>query len=171
MEYIIHNGTFIPCDSEELMHYGVKGMRWGVRRNTRLLSSSNSAKREKAVAKLQKHRDKGSAAIAKLQKKGVKLEKKQEKRIIKDETKAAKINQKAAKLERKAYGRFTSDDKAMERLQKSEFLKSKANALTARANSAKAKVNKNKAMISAFEREVNNIDKAMAENGRKYING
>jgi hypothetical protein len=26
-------------------------------------------------------------------------------------------------------------------------------------------------MISAFEREVSNIDKAMAENGRKYING
>lgn len=171
MEYIIRNGTFVPTESNELMHYGVRGMRWGVRRNTKRLSSDNSAKREKAVAKLQKHRDKGSAAIAKLQKKGVKLEKKHEKRIIKDETKAAKINSKAAKLERKAYGRFTSNDKAMERLQKSEFLKSKANALTARANSAKAKVNKNNAMISAFEREVKNIDNAMVGYGRKYING
>lgn len=171
MEYIIHNGTFIPCDSEELMHYGVKGMRWGVRRNTRLLSSSNSAKREKAVAKLQKHRDKGSVAIAKLQKKGVKLEKKHEKRIIKDETKAAKLNSKAARLERKAYGMFVSESKAAKRLGKARILETKANALTARANEAKSKINKNNAMISAFEREVRNIDSAMVDYGRKYVNG
>lgn len=171
MEYIIHNGTFVPAESDELMHYGVRGMRWGVRRNTRLLKSADSAKREKAVAKLQKHREKGSAAIAKLQKKGVKLEKQHEQRIIKDEAKAAKLNSKAARLERKAYGMFVSESKAAKRLGKARILETKAKSLTARANEAKAKINKNKAMISAFEREVGNIDKAMAEQGRKYING
>lgn len=170
--YIISNGTFYDCGSDdELAHYGVLGMKWGVRRNTRRLSSSDSATRAKAAGALRKSRDKGSAQIAKLKKKGVKLEEKHEQHIIKSETKAAKLNAKAAKQRRKAYGLFTSSGKTAKRLGKAQLYETKANALTAKANEAKAKINKNNAMIKAFEREISNIDTALADRGRKYING
>lgn len=169
MKYIIGpNGSFVSED--ELYHYGVKGMRWGVRRNTKLLNSSDSAKRAKAASALKKHREKGTAEIAKLKKKGVKLEKAYEEKIIKNENRAAKLNSKAASKRRRAYGLFVSGDKAKDYIAEAEFLETKANYLTAKANEAKAKINKNKAMVSAFEREVGNIDTAFANVGRKYVN-
>lgn len=174
MNYIISNGTFYECrtgSSDELIHYGVRGMRWGVRRNTKRLNSSDSATRAKAVASLKKHRDKGNAEVAKLRKKGVKLKQKHEQHIIKSETKAAKLNAKAAKQRRKAYGLFVSESKMAKRLGKAQVLESKANAMTAKANRAKAYVNKNDAMIKAFERELGNIDRALVDNGRKYLKG
>lgn len=170
-DYIIHNGAFYDCGSDELAHYGVVGMKWGVRRNTKLLRSGDGAKREKAVANLQKHREKGSAQVAKLKKKGVKLEEKHEQHIIKSETKAAKLNEKAARQRRKAYGLFVSKNKTAKRLGKAVVLEAKASALTAKAAQAKAAINKNDAMIKAFEREISNIDTALSNRGRKYING
>lgn len=173
MNYIIGNGTFYECapeNSDELAHYGVKGMRWGVRRNSKLLRSSDSAKREKAASALRKSREKGAAEVAKLRKKGVKLEQKHEQQVIKNETKAAKLNEKAAKQRRKAYGLFVSESKMAKRLGKAQVLESKANALTAKANAAKAKINANETMIKAFEREISNIDSAMVDYGKKYLN-
>lgn len=167
-EYVIYNGSL--HDVDELAHYGVVGMRWGVRRNTRMLKSGDSAKRAKAANALQKHREKGAAKINKLQKKGVKLEMKHEQHIIKNETKAAKLNEKATKQRRKAYGLFVSENKAAKRLGKAQILESKANALTAKANKAKADINKNNAMIKAFEREISNIDTALVSRGKEYIN-
>lgn len=172
--YIVNNGTFYeyePEASDELAHYGVVGMRWGVRRNTKRLNSSDSAQRAKAVSALKKSREKGTAEITKLKKKGVKLEKKREQRIIKDEMKAAKLNRKATKLRSKAYGLFVSNNKAAKRIGKAQMLEAKANSLTANANLAKAKINKNDAMIKAFEREIGNIDRVLVDNGRKYLNG
>lgn len=168
-EYIIHNGTFYECDSEELMHYGVLGMRWGVRRSAAQLRSSDSARQAKGVASLQKHREKGTAKIGKLKAKGVKLEQKHEQRIIKDESKAAKLNQKAAKHRRKAASFFRTNKSANKHFTKAVRLETKANLLTAKANDAKAKINKNNAMISAFEREIRNIDAAMVSYGSDYV--
>ena len=174
MNYIIGNGTFYECapeNSDELKHCGVVGMRWGVRRNTKRLSSSDSATRAKAASALRKSREKGSAEVAKLKKKGVKLEQKYEQHVIKSETKAAKLNQKAAAQRRKAYGLFVSKNKMAKRLGKAQVLETKANALTTKAASAKAKINGNDAMIKAFEREISNIDSAMVNYGKKYVNG
>lgn len=159
------------ASEDELVHYGVKGMKWGVRRNTKRLNSSDSGNREKAAASLRKARDKGSAQIAKLKKKGVKLEEKYERHVIKSEMKAAKLNAKAANQRRKAYGLFVSSRKTAKRLGKAQVLEAKASALTAKAAQAKAKINKNDAMIKAFERQINNIDTAMVEYGKKYVNG
>lgn len=170
-DYIIHNGVFYECSSDELAHYGVKGMRWGVRRNTKRLGSSDSVTRDKAVASLRKARDKGSAEVAKLKKKGIKLEQKHEQHVIKSETKAARLNEKAANQRRKAYGLFVSKNKMAKRLGKAQVLEAKANALTTKAANAKAKINSNEAMIKAFEREISNIDSVLASRGRKYVNG
>lgn len=45
MEYYINNGTFyaVPTKSDELMHYGIPGMKWGVRRSR----SVNSVRQRK----------------------------------------------------------------------------------------------------------------------------
>lgn len=170
-DYIVHNGVFYECSSDELAHYGVKGMRWGVRRNSKRLGSGDSDTREKAAASLRKAREKGSAEVTKLKKKGIKLEQKHEQHVIKSETKAAKLNEKAATQRRKAYGLFVSKNKMAKRLGKAQVLEAKANALTTKAANAKAKINSNEAMIKAFEREISNIDRVMVDYGRRYVNG
>ena len=153
----------------ELYHYGVRGMRWGVRRNTKLLGSSDSAKSAKAAEALKKHREKGSAEIAKLKKRGVELERRSEQRVINDEARAARLMNRAANHERRAT-RFLTTRRAAERhMNRAYVLNTRAKQLTARANEAKARVNANAAMIKAFEREIGNIDRALADRGKRYI--
>ncbi|MBO5887472.1 MAG: hypothetical protein J6Q60_05575 [Bacteroidaceae bacterium] len=159
---------YITTDGE-LYHYGVKGMRWGVRRNTRLLKSGDSAKREKAALALEKHRTKGTAKIDKLKKKGVKLEKKYEENVVKNQSKAAKLMNKAAKKRKRAYSVFVSDSKTDDLLADASYLETKAKSLMATINQSKAKVIKNNTMISQFEREISNIDQALINRGKEYL--
>lgn len=46
MSYYISNGTFyaVPAQSDELMHYGVKGMRWGHRKAQQYESKARTAR-------------------------------------------------------------------------------------------------------------------------------
>lgn len=173
--------------SDELYHYGVKGMRWGVRRASRLLSKSSTsdAKRAKAIASLQKHQTKGSAKVAKLQKQRPKLDDKLRKATTKDAAKAAKLDKKAAKLdkkiakkERKASSMFTSTEKSADLVNEANVLKLKSNKLHAKANTLKAnyekaknKVEVNEAMTKAFQTELNKIDDLLIKEGRRYLNG
>lgn len=160
---------YVLTTNNELYHYGVKGMRWGVRRNTRLLKSGDSAKREKAAAALEKHRQKGTAKVEKLKKKGVKLEKQYEDKVVKNQTRAAKLMNKAAKKRKRAYSIFVSDSKTEDLLADASYLETKAKALMANVNEAKAKVTKNTTMISQFERELSNIDQALINRGKEYL--
>ena len=157
---------YIITMDDELYHYGVKGMRWGVRRNTTRLNSGDSKKREKAVAALEKHRDKGAAEIGKLKKKGVKLEKAHEKNVIRNETKAADYNRRAAKLRLRAF--YASKSKAQDYLSNAQLLEAKARTCVEMMNQSKAKITQNEAMIRAFEREISNIDVALADNDKKH---
>ena len=52
-------------NQEYLQHYGVRGMRWGIRRASKTLSksSSTSEQREKAISSLQKHRAKATKKV------------------------------------------------------------------------------------------------------------
>ena len=70
-------GEDMNYNNNELYHYGVRGMKWGIRKATKTLSSSKSTveQREKAISSLQKHKRKASAKVAKLEKKHPQLEK------------------------------------------------------------------------------------------------
>lgn len=158
--------------NEELKHYGVKGMKWGVRRASNQLSKSTSKEeRDKAVARLQKHRTKATNKIAKLESQHVKLQKKSDQYAMKNDIKAQKLKSKAAKKSKKAYGRFTSKNKADKLMYEAGKLNARADAMIAKSETAKAKIAKNEKMTAAFKQGVSTIDKTLIEKGRKYING
>lgn len=158
--------------NEELYHYGVKGMRWGVRRASKQLSNAtDSASRAKAISSLNKHKQKGSAEIAKLEKQNIKLEKKVEDRAFTIDNKAAKLTAKAAKKRDKSYGLFVSQRRHRKLQFKAKKLEAKAAKLTTKSDQYKTKIEGNKEMVKAFQREINNIDQVLVDKGRKYING
>lgn len=157
---------------DELMHYGVKGMRWGVRKATKQLSTATtSGERDKAVAKLEKHRAKASKEVAKLEKKHPKLEKKVEEKIIRNETAAAKLNDKAAYKRNKAYRRFITEEKSNKLLFEANKLQAQANVLIAKSKKAKAELAKNEELQKIFKKGISDIDAVLVDKGRKYING
>lgn len=157
-------------NSEELMHYGVKGMKWGVHRASKQLAKATTTKeRDAAIAKLNKHRGKASAKVEKLEKQHVQLEKDVNRHITKNDTKAAEIKAKAAQVRKKAYGRFTSQDRSEQMLYKANKLDARANDLMARSEKAKAKLAKNEKMTELFKKGLNDIDAAMVDKGRKYL--
>ena len=168
------------------MHYGVRGMRWGVRRAGKQLSrATDSTSRDKAISSLSKHKTKGEAKLAKLQKDRKRLDEKARIATKYDKTKAADIERKASKIYAKAAKKksraikwYTSDDKARELMVESEIIKIKADKLQAKADKykanyerAKAYIESNESMQQAFKKELSNIDKILADNGRRYING
>lgn len=157
--------------SDELYHYGVLGMKWGVRRNTKRLNSGDSAKSAKGAKALEKHRTKASNEITKLKKTNSKLETRHENNIIRLQPMAAKLNREAANYRRKAGKRFISNSKAQKYLTKAYVKETKAKDLLARANETKAKIEKNKMLITMFERGISNIDTALTSRGTEYVNG
>lgn len=174
----------VAQQNDELYHYGVKGMQWGVRRATKRLSkATTSGDRDKAVASLKKHKAKATAEIESLQKKRRKLDANLDKSTKKDavksnklETKAAKLDKKIAKNTKKAGSMFTSQKKATELMNKNAALKVKSDTLHAKASTAKAKyekaklkVEKNERMQQAFKRGINDIDKALVDAGKRYM--
>lgn len=159
-------------EQNELQHYGVKGMKWGIHRaQKRLSKATTDADRDKAVASLNKHRTKASKKVAKLEKKHVGLEKAYDKAITKTDVKVAKLEQKKSKLERKATGLFTSDKKAAKLLGKAAVKDLKINKLKAESDRAKAEIAKNEHMQAAFKKGISDIDATLLASGRRYING
>lgn len=156
----------------ELQHYGVKGMKWGIiRAKKKLAKASTSEDRDKAVAKLNKHRTKAVAKVSKLEKKVPELEKAYNKAVLKTDVKAAKLEQKRSKYTKKATGLFTSDKKATKYLAKAQLMDMKVKDLKAHSDRAKAEMAKNERMRELFNKGISEIDATLASAGRKYING
>ena len=157
----------------ELQHYGVKGMRWGIRRASKKLASSSSTdeQKKKAISTLNKHREKATKKVGKLQKQGVKLEKAYNKAVLKTDPKIAELRVKSTKLKSKASSFFTSESKSAKLLSKAADIDAKITKLEAPANRAKVEYAKNKRMQELFNQGISEIDKSLASAGRKYING
>ncbi len=157
--------------NQELYHYGIKGMKWGVRRATKTLGSSKASaeKKTKAVQSLQKHQTKANKKIAKLEKQHAGLKKQADKFTTRTDIRTAAMKNQAAKTRMKAYGTFTSQRRAESYLYEADKLEAQAAALVARKESLKAKVAKNERLQEMFNEGVANIDKTLATTGKKYL--
>ena len=171
---------------DELYHYGVKGMKWGVHRaRTKLSRSTTQKDRDAAIDALNKHRSKASAKVTKLEQRQTKLDNSVAKSVTKDAAKAAKIEKKAAKLDskiakniRKSNSVLRTDNSRNELLNEAAVLRNKSDRLHAKANSHKAaynsavaKADHNRHMTNAFKTGINEIDMILVDAGRKYVNG
>lgn len=157
---------------DELTHYGVKGMRWGVKRATRKLSKAKTKEdRDKAISSLKKHRAKSTAKLQKLKSQGVKLERDVERAVMKTDVKAANARAQASVYKRKSRAFLASQKKKEKYLLKANELELEAERLESISRQAKAKVESNRAMQKAFEMGINDIDKALVSAGRRYMEG
>lgn len=158
---------------EELMHYGVVGMKWGIRRARKVLSSAdtNYAERKRALDSLEKHKDKASAKVAKLESKRPKLEDSVNRKVSKYSNKASDLESKAARQERKAYSILATQESKEKRLLKAGKLKAKADTINADIAKAKARLAENDAKTNLFKKGINDIDELLVSSGRGLAEG
>lgn len=143
--------------SDELMHYGILGMRWGVRRTPEQLGHK--------VERLQSRNQKYMSKVNKAKAAGVnKL------------PKASELRNKAAKVRAKEYGMFTSKSKAEEYEYEAKKLEARAAKLErksvsggAKAKKYLAKINKNRETMSVFNNTIDALNSGKVLAGNKYF--
>lgn len=173
---------------EELYHYGVKGMRWGVIR-----SKHKERQNSKLIQKAYKYDAKAAKATGKSEKYHAEKDLGKSNRAAK---KVKKYNVKAAKLSRKAASE-SSDSKQLKLTQKAETLRYKAakqqrksdilsksagygakamkysiksDRLQTKAAKARMKIAKNESYISMMNKRMSDLSDADLNSAREYIN-
>lgn len=107
-------------DEEYLAHYGVLGMKWGVRRaSNRLSNATTASERDSANASLKRHSEKAGHKFEKLSNKALKKQSNARNAMI--------------KAEKSKYGLFANQAKYEKRKQKAEKQQFKANKSVAKA--------------------------------------
>lgn len=132
------NEYLVDCNDDELVHYGVLGMKWGVRR-----ASYKRSQNERLARKAIKQDKKSAKYTIQSEKAHAKYDLGESNKAA---TKAAKQKLKAAKLEKKA---LNADD---------EFTKTR---LQKKASKAKYKSSVNKTEADRLSKEIGYGEKAM----------
>lgn len=154
-------------DNNELKHYGVPGMRWGVRRaKKQYAKATTKEQRDKLDARMRSHRAKAVKQVKKLERKYPELERKVERSIQKTDVKAAKLEREATRTRRAAYGHFQTAEKAQRRLYQADKKAARAAELRALSADAKAKLASNKDMQRLFNKGINEIDALLVDKGK-----
>ncbi|NSJ25527.1 DUF7211 domain-containing protein [Blautia glucerasea] len=158
-------------NQNELMHYGVLGMKWGVHRASKAALKAKTPERyASAIRSLDNHRTKSVKKLNRLEKKAPKLDRKYNKAIEKTDVKSARLNAKSAKYERKANKRFFTTDSAIARnSSKAAKYYSKAASLESKSAKAKSKYAKNKRLREVYSQGISDIDTAKLNAGKRYV--
>lgn len=162
----------MPQNNDELYHYGVLGMKWGVKRATKKFNSAKSSgdkeKASKALSSLNKHKSKITKKLKYLNDENADLQKQKFKIDIKYQPKIAELDRKIAKYESKSYNAWTERGQ-MKNAEKATKLTVKVNKLKANSAKVKAAINKNEALTRAFSQTLSDVDSILVANGKKYL--
>lgn len=172
-------------DKQAIIHYGVLGMKWGVRKSRGEKIGSSIARKTRKNEKLAKKAEKASAKSRVLSKKADDRQSKVDMKIQKALTKAAKAEAKrdmykeryAIERKGKFHSKFMAQQtKYSEMMAEAEKLKlgqakirDKSNTFSLKAENYKSKIQKNNAYISALKKEMSSLPKEERALGQEII--
>ena len=146
--------------SDELCHYGIRGMRWGIRRYQNPDGTLTEAGR-KRVSKLHD-------SNSRLTERRDKLTKRMEFQTRKYANSISKANQKAAELRVKEYGLFTTKARADKLEYKASKLEARAAQKAMKIDRTKARIAKIDALVSKNNRKISELNSAEISKGKDY---